>query len=43
MDEILLHKTQKLSFAKESPEILDSDYDENELYKVQNVSIEDTK
>ena len=43
MDEILLHETQKVSAAKEAPEFLESNYDENKLYQFGNISIEDTK
>ena len=43
MDEILLHKTQKISALKETPEFLESGYDENKLYRVENMSIEETK
>ena len=43
MDEILLHEIQKLSVAKEAPELLEYDYDENELYQVENMSLEETK
>ena len=43
MDEILLHETQKLSAEREAPEFLESDYDKNELYKVESMSLEDTK
>ena len=32
--EIILHETQKVSAAREVPEFLDSDYDENEIYQV---------
>ena len=42
-DEILLHETQKLSAAREAPEVLDSDYDENKLYQVERMSLEETK
>ena len=34
VDEILLHETQKVSAAREAPEFLDSDYDENDIYQV---------
>ena len=43
VDEILLHETQKLSAEREAPEFLESDYDKNELYKVESMSLEDTK
>ena len=38
--EILLNETQKLSAVKEVPEFLDSDYDENNLYQVEKMSLE---
>ena len=41
--EILLHETKKVSAAKEAPEFLESGYDENELYQVENMSLENTK
>ena len=42
MDEILL--TQKLSATNhEAPELLDSYYDANDLYKVEKISLEETK
>ena len=42
MNEILL--TQKVSAKKnEAPEFLDSDYDANDLYQVNKVSLEETK
>ena len=40
VDEILLHETQKVSAMKEAPELFESDYDENELYQVENMSLE---
>ena len=43
MDEILLHKTQKLSTARKSPKHLDTDYDENDLFQVERISFEETK
>ena len=43
VDEILLNETQKLSAEKEAPELLDSYYDENDLYQVETTSIEETK
>ena len=30
-----MRETQKLSAAKEEPELLDHDYDDNELYQVE--------
>ena len=42
MDEILL--TQKVSATNhEAPKFLDSDYDEKYLYKVEKISLKDTK
>ena len=41
--EILLTENQKLSAAREAPEFLDSDYDENDVYQVDKMSLEDTK
>ena len=32
LDEILMNETQKVSAAKEVPELLDPDYDDNDLY-----------
>ena len=43
MDEILLHETQKVSVAREAPEFLDPDYDENKIYQVKKMSLEETK
>ena len=43
LDEILLTENQKVSAAREAPEFLDSDYDENYLYQVDKMSLEDTK
>ena len=43
VDEILLHETQKVSDAKGAPEFLDSDFDQNNLYRVEKMSLEDTK
>ena len=40
VDEILLNETQKLSAAREVPEFLDSDCDENDLYQVDKMSLE---
>ena len=34
VDEILLNETQKVSAARGEPDILDSDYDNNNLYQV---------
>ena len=38
-DEILLHETQKVSAEEESHENIDSDFDENELYQIDNMSL----
>ena len=38
--EILLNETQKLSAVRKAPEFLDSDYDENNLYQVEEISLE---
>ena len=43
MDKILLNETQKLSAAREAPEFWDSDYDDNYLYQVERMSLEDNK
>ena len=43
MDEILLNETQKVSAARESPTFLDSDCDENDLYQVEKMILEETK
>ena len=44
MDEIILNETQKLSATNhEAAEFLDSDYNTNDLYQVDKVSIEETK
>ena len=43
VDEILLNETQNVSAAREAPEFLDSLYDENDLYQVEKVIIEETK
>ena len=43
MDEILLHETQIVSAAKEAPDFLESDYDENKLYQVENMILEETQ
>ena len=43
VDEILLNETQKVSAAREAPDVLDSDCDENNIYWVQKISLERTK
>ena len=40
---ILLHETKKVSAVRKAPEFLDSDYDENGLYQVENFILEETK
>ena len=43
MDEILLHENKKASAVKEAPENIESDFDENKLYQIDNMSLEYTK
>ena len=43
VDEIVLNGTQKVSAAREAPEVLDSDYDEKNLYQVDKMSLKETK
>ena len=43
LDEILLHETQKGNATRESLEFRDSDYDENNLYRFEIMSLEETK
>ena len=43
MDEILLQENQKVCAEKESHENVKSYFDENELYKIDNVILNDTK
>ena len=44
VDEILINEPKKVSAANhKAPEFLESDYDENDLYQVENTSLEDTK
>ena len=43
VDWILLNETKKVSTAREVPEVLDSDYDENYLYQVEKMSLEETE
>ena len=43
IDDILLNKTRKGTVAKEAPAFLDSDFDENNLYQVYKMSLENTK
>ena len=42
-DEILLHKNQKVSAKKEGHENVESNFDENKLYQIDNMSLDDTK
>ena len=42
VDEILLHETQKESAAREALEVLDSNYDDNNLYHLERMGIEET-
>ena len=44
MDEIIPNKTQKISAANhEAPEFMDSDYDTNNLYQFDKMSLEETE
>ena len=43
LDEILLTEDLKISDVREAPEFLDSDYDENDLYQDDKISLEETK
>ena len=40
---MILNEIQKVSADREVPEFLDSDCDENYLYQVEKISLEDTK
>ena len=42
MDEILINEIQKISAAREAQELLDSGFNENGLYQVDKMSLEDT-
>ena len=42
VDEILLNKTQKVSAVREAPELLETYYDEKDIYEVERMSLEDT-
>ena len=43
-DEILINEPKKVSAVNhEAPELLEIGYDENNLYQVENMSIEETK
>ena len=44
VNKILLNETKKLSAVNyESPEFLENGYDENDLYQVENMSLNETK
>ena len=44
MDDILLNETKKVSAVNhEAPESLENDYYENDLYQVENMSLDETK
>ena len=43
VDELLLAENQKLSSAREASEFLDSDYDENDVYQFDEMSLEETR
>ena len=43
MDEILIQEKKSVSAEKESHENIESDYDENKLYQIYNMSLDDTK
>ena len=43
MDNILLNETQILNSARKAFEFLDSDYDANDLYQVEKMSLEETR
>ena len=43
VDEILLNQTKKVSSAREAQEFLDSDYDDDYLYQIENMSLKETK
>ena len=44
MDEILLNETKKVSAVNhKAPYILENDYDENDLYQMENMSLDETK
>ena len=43
VDEIRLNETQKVSTEREAPEFLDSDFDENDLYQDEKMSLKETK
>ena len=43
VDEILLYENQKVSAVKEAIERFESNFYENELYQIDNISLQDTK
>ena len=43
MNEILLNETQKVNASRKGPEFLDSDYDDDYIYQIESMSIEETK
>ena len=43
VDDILLNETENISTEREAPEFLDSDCDENNLYQVDKMILEETK
>ena len=43
VDELLLAENQKLSSAREASEFLDYDYDENDVYQFDEMSLEETR
>ena len=43
MAEILLHENKKVSAERESHENVESDFDESELYLINNMSLDETK
>ena len=43
VDDIILYETQKVSAAREATEVLDSDCDENYLYQVDKMILENIK
>ena len=42
MEEILLQETQKVSAVREATELLETYYDEKDIYEVERMSLEDT-
>ena len=43
VDEMLLHENQKVSDEKEKPEHIESGFNDNKLYQINKMSLEDTK